>query len=79
MKRYILPTTDWASLVLIIVRDAPPDAVIETDTEDMVELVRQALDELGAPTCISCSATRCPGRLPRLRDAGLGVYRTGAW
>jgi hypothetical protein len=47
MKRYILPTTDWASLVLIIVRDAPPDAVIETDTEDMVELVRQALDDAG--------------------------------
>ncbi len=45
MKRYILPTTDWASLVPIIVRDAQPGAVLEVQTEEMADLVRRALDE----------------------------------
>ena len=44
MKRYILPTTDWASLVPIIVRDAQPGAVLEVHTADMADLVRRALD-----------------------------------
>jgi hypothetical protein len=47
MKRYILPTTDWASLVPFIVRDAPPDAVLEVHTEEMADLVRRALDTAG--------------------------------
>ncbi len=45
MKRYILPTTDWASLVPIIVRDALPGAVLEVQTAAMAELVRRALDQ----------------------------------
>ena len=44
MKRSIVPTTDWASLVAIIVRDAPPGAVLEVHTQEMAELVRRALD-----------------------------------
>ena len=47
MKRYILPTTDWASLVPIIVRDAQPGAVLEVHTEAMAELVRGALEAAG--------------------------------
>jgi hypothetical protein len=65
MKRYILPTTDWASLVLIIVRDAPPDAVIETDTEDMVELVRQALDDAGGSDMHLVLRNSLPGQAPQ--------------
>ena len=44
MKRYILPTTAWASLVPIILRDAQPGAMLEVHTADMAELVRRALD-----------------------------------
>ena len=47
MKRYILPTTDWAGLVPSIVRDAQPGAVLEVHTEDMAELVRRALEAAG--------------------------------
>ncbi len=47
MKRYILPTTDWASLVPIILRDAQPGAVLEVQTEAMAALVRRTLDEAG--------------------------------
>ena len=47
MKRYILPTTDWASLVPIIVRDAQPGAVLETHMEEMADLIRRALDTAG--------------------------------
>ncbi len=47
MKRYILPTTDWAGLVPSIVRDAPPDAVLEVQTEAMADLVRRALEAAG--------------------------------
>ena len=47
MKRYILPTTDWASLVPIIVRDAQPGALMEVHTEDMAELVRRVLGATG--------------------------------
>ena len=45
MKRYILPTTDWASLVPVIIHDAPPGAVLEVHTEEMAVLVRHALAE----------------------------------
>ena len=45
MKRYILPTTDWASLVPIILRDAQPGAVLETHTEEMADLIRRAMEE----------------------------------
>ena len=65
MKRYVLPTTDWASLVLIIVRDAQPDAVIETDTEDMVELVRQTLDDAGGSDMHLVLRTSLPGQAPQ--------------
>ncbi len=47
MKRYILPTIDWAALVPIIVREAPPGAVLEVHTEAMAELVRRALEAAG--------------------------------
>ncbi len=65
MKRYILPTTDWASLVPIIVRDAQPGAVIETDTEDMAELVRQALDEAGRSDMHLVLRNSLPGQAPQ--------------
>ena len=65
MKRYILPTTDWASLVPIIVRDAQPGAVIETDTEDMAELVRRALDEAGRSDMHLVLRTALPGQAPQ--------------
>ncbi len=47
MKRYILPTTDWAGLVPSIVRDAQPGAVLEVHTEAMADLVRRALETAG--------------------------------
>ncbi len=47
MKRYILPTTDWAALVPIIIRDAQPGAVLEVHTEAMADLVRRALEAAG--------------------------------
>ena len=47
MKRYILPTTDWAALVPIIVRDAQSGSVLEVQTEAMAELVRRALEAAG--------------------------------
>ena len=65
MKRYILPTTDWASLVPIIVRDAQPGAVIEMDTEDMAELVRQALDEAGRSDTHLVLRNSLPGQAPQ--------------
>ena len=65
MKRYILLTTDWASLVPIIVRDAQPGAVIETDTEDMAELVRQARDEAGRSDIHLVLRNSLPGQAPQ--------------
>ena len=65
MRRYILPTTDSASLVPIIVRDAQPGAVIETDTEDMAELVRQALDEAGRSDMHLVLRNSLPGQAPQ--------------
>ena len=49
MKRYILPTTDWASLVPIIVQDAQPGSVLEVHTEAMAALVRRALEAAVCP------------------------------
>ena len=46
-KRYILPTTDWAALVPIIIRDAQSGAVLEVHTEAMADLVRRALEAAG--------------------------------
>ena len=53
MKRYILPTIDWAALVPIIVRDAPPGAVLEVHTEAMAELVGRALEAAGRADLLS--------------------------
>ena len=65
MKRYILPTIDWSSLLPIIVRDAQPGAVLETDTEDMAELIRQALDEAGRSDLHLVLRTALPGQAPQ--------------
>ena len=46
---YILPTTAWASLLDVIVREAPAGAVIATYTEAMFALSEQALAHVGAP------------------------------
>ncbi len=40
---YTLPTTAWASLLDLIVREAPAGAVIATNTEAMRVLSEQAL------------------------------------
>ena len=65
MKRYILPTTDWASLVLIIVRDAPPGAVLEVHTEAMAILVRQARDDAGGSDMHLVLRNSLPGQAPQ--------------
>ena len=44
---YILPTTAWASLLDVIVREAPAGAVIATYTEAMRALSEQALACVG--------------------------------
>jgi hypothetical protein len=44
---YILPSTEWACLLDIIVRDAPPGAVIEVHTEAMYVLSEAALQQIG--------------------------------
>ena len=44
---YILPTTAWASLLDVIVREAPAGAVIATYTEAMRALSEQALARVG--------------------------------
>ena len=40
---YILPTIAWTSLLDIIVRDAPPGAVIEVHTSEMERVTQQTL------------------------------------
>ena len=40
---YILPTIAWASLLDIIVRDAPSGAVIEVHTSEMERVSKQTL------------------------------------
>ena len=44
---YILPTASWACLLDIILRDAPPESVIETYTEAMQELSERAVAAAG--------------------------------
>ena len=44
---YIVPTTAWASLLGVIVREAPAGAVIATYTEAMRALSEQALARVG--------------------------------
>ena len=44
---YILPTTAWASLLDVIVREAPAGAVIATYTDAMRALSAQALARVG--------------------------------
>ena len=44
---YILPTTDWASLLDVIVREAPAGAVIATYTDAMRALREQTLARVG--------------------------------
>ncbi len=44
---YILPTTGWASLLEVIVREAPAEAVIATYTDAMRALSEQALARVG--------------------------------
>ena len=44
---YILPTTDWAMLLDIIVREAPPGSVIEVHEAAMLTLAEQKLQVQG--------------------------------
>ncbi len=44
---YILPTTAWASLLDVIVREAPAGAVIATYTDAMRALCEQTLARVG--------------------------------
>lgn len=44
---YILPSTDWSSLLDVIVREAPAGAVIEVHTEAMQALSEAALQQIG--------------------------------
>ncbi len=44
---YILPTTAWASLLDVIVREAPAGVVIATYTEAMRALSEQSLARVG--------------------------------
>ena len=44
---YILPTLDWAMLLDIIVREAPPGAVIEVHEPAMHALAEQKLHAAG--------------------------------
>lgn len=76
MKRYILPTTDWSSLVPIIIRDAQAGAVMEVHTEEMADLVRGALDDAGRSNCTSCSETRALRRRHRPHEGSFGGVRT---
>lgn len=45
-KLYILPSTGWACLLEVIVREAPSGAVIEVHTEAMRELSEAALRQI---------------------------------
>ncbi len=44
---YILPTLAWASLLEVIVREAPPGALIQTETEEMRALAEHLLAQQG--------------------------------
>ena len=44
---YILPDEGWAPLLEIIVREAPPESVIEVNTAGMVALAERMLGEVG--------------------------------
>ena len=47
MRKYILPTTDWAPLLGPIVKDAHPGDVIEVHTQEMWELARETIRKEG--------------------------------
>jgi hypothetical protein len=44
---YILPDEGWAPLLEIIVREAPPESVIEVNTAGMAALAERLLGEVG--------------------------------
>ena len=47
MRKYILPTTDWAPLLGPIVKDAHPGDVLEVQTQEMWELATAAIRKAG--------------------------------
>ena len=47
MRTYILPTTDWAVLLPIILRDAQAGDVLEVHTREMWELTTQMAGDVG--------------------------------
>ena len=47
MDTYILPTTEWAPLLQIIVKDAQPGDVLEVHTDGMYALAVQTLRTVG--------------------------------
>ena len=47
MRKYILPTTDWAPLLGPIVKDAHPGDVLEVHTQEMWELARETIRKAG--------------------------------
>ena len=47
MRKYILPTTDWAPLLGPIVKDALPGDVLEVHTQEMWDLATQVIRDSG--------------------------------
>ncbi len=47
MRKYILPTTDWAPLLGPIVKDAHPGDVLEVHTQEMWELAMETVRKAG--------------------------------
>ncbi len=47
MRKYILPTTDWAPLLGPIVKDAHPGDVLEVHTQEMWELATETIRQAG--------------------------------
>src|SRR4051794_23309054 len=47
MRTYILPTTDWAVLLPIILRDAQAGDVLEVHTREMWDLTTEMVREVG--------------------------------
>ena len=46
-KRYILPDTPWLVLLPVVLKDAPPDSVIEVHTVEMHARCTEAVQAAG--------------------------------
>ncbi len=65
MRKYILPTTDWAPLLGPIVKDAQPGDVLEVHTQEMWDLARETIRKEGRDDLVvrllDAPARRMPG------------------